>query len=98
VQERVQDWLTYRTYGEKPRRLDDIHPGHGYDKSEVTREDKFLNAYIGKDYGDKISSEVVSMGFEYLFRKPAEFYERDPDHFMFTMGLISYASKRARNQ
>jgi len=97
VQERVQDWLAYRTHGEKLKEMSDIYPGHGYDKGELTRADKFINAYIGKDYGDKISSEVVSMGFQYLFQKPAEFYAKDPDHFMFTMGLIASVHERRRS-
>jgi len=94
VQADVQDWLKYRTAGEPLKEMKDIYPTHGYDKGELTREDKFMHAYIGKEYGDKISSEVVSMGFQYLFQKPAEFYKKDPDHFLFTMGLISKISRR----
>lgn len=97
TQANIYSWMKYRTSGESLKKLDDIHPGIGYKQDEVTREDKFMNPYIGRDYGYG-ASEVASMGFEYMFRKAGEFYNRDPDHFMFTAGLISKAARRMKEE
>lgn len=51
--------------------------GSGYDKSEVTRFDKFVHAYMGKDYGGS-AYELVSMGFQYAYTDPI-MLAKDPD-------------------
>lgn len=53
-----------RTKGESPMWL-----GYGYGKNEKTRVDKFLNKYMGKDYGGH-AYELVSMGFEMAYTEP----------------------------
>lgn len=82
VREASQRFLARRTAGESTVRLKDLFPNSSYDVSEITRPDKFIDPYIGKDYGDR-ASEVVSMGLQYMFEDPAAFARRDPDHFAF---------------
>lgn len=43
--------------------------GGGYAKSERTRKDNFIDAYMGKDYNET-AYELVSMGFQYAFTDP----------------------------
>lgn len=71
-----------RTAGETPKWL-----GKGYGHKEVTRKDKFLHPYIGKDYG-RIATEVVSMGLEYMYRDPLKLATDDPDYFDFMFNLL----------
>lgn len=60
-----QEFYSRRTAGESLRKLKDV-TGRNYGASELTRKDKFLNAYMGKDYGGR-AYELVSMGFQYAF-------------------------------
>lgn len=70
----------------------------GYRSNEHFLQDEFVNPYVGKVYPQK-STEVVSMGVEYLtpnsevtverLRERAEiFAEKDPEHFLVTMMAI----------
>jgi hypothetical protein len=53
--------------GNKPaRKLKDIYPKSGYDEWETAWEDKFVDAYIGKDYGGRVT-EVLTMGLQGIF-------------------------------
>lgn len=56
----------HRTGDEPLRRLADIHPGQGLRHEEVTREDKFTSAYMGKEYGGQFY-ELLTMGLEGVF-------------------------------
>lgn len=70
-----------RTAGEKLEWL-----GPGYRTDEVTRKDKFLDVYMGKDYGGSYY-ELVSMGFEYAYTNPAEL-AKDPDMQRWIYGML----------
>lgn len=71
-----------RTAGEKLTWL-----GAGYDRSEKARFDKFLNKYMGKDYGGS-SYEIVSMGFEMAYTNPTELL-RDKDMAELIFGILA---------
>ena len=77
-----REFYKRRTQGESLEWL-----GSGYDKKEVTRKDKFLHPYMGKDYnGDAF--ELVSMGFQYAYTDP-ERLARDPDMEEWIYGILS---------
>lgn len=84
---RSREFLLRRAAGEPSQRLSKLYPGVRYGKTERAFKDKFEDAYVGKDYGDR-ATEIVSMGLEYLWRDPAGFARRDPDFFDFVIGLI----------
>lgn len=77
-----KSFYDYRTSGETLKWL-----GGGYDKSEVSRFDNWLDAYTGKDYGGS-AYEIISVGFEQAYTNPVDFYVRDPEHFNFCLGLL----------
>ena len=71
-----------RTAGEDLRWL-----GENYRYDEKSRFDKFLNPYIGKDYGGR-AYELVSMGFEYAYTNPTKLWE-DEDFATWIYGILS---------
>lgn len=76
------DWLDERTAGEAL-----VWLGSG---NEFARPDKFIQAYVGKEYslhGNRFATEVLSMGLQYLYEDPWEFRRRDPDMFDFIVRL-----------
>ncbi len=34
------------------------------------------------------ATEIISMGLEYIWRKPAAFAQQDPDYFQFIWGVL----------
>ncbi len=70
-----------RTAGEPLKWL-----GGNYDYSEKARFDKFLNPYMGKDYGGT-AYELVSMGFEYAYTNPIKLWE-DEDYATWIYGIL----------
>ena len=77
-----RDFYKRRTQGETLQWL-----GVGYDKNEVTRKDKFIHKYMGKDYGGT-DFELVSMGFQYAYTDPATL-AKDPDMEEWIYGILS---------
>lgn len=61
--------------------------GEGYEKHEMTRKDKFMSAYMGKDYKGQ-ASEILSMGLEQMYWNPSEFAIKDPEMFDFIYNLV----------
>ncbi len=59
-----------RTAGDSLERLGNLYPKHGYGRSEVTRKDKYRNAYQGRIYsgqsylGKEGALEVMTMAFQ----------------------------------
>jgi len=82
VQAKALAFYDARTPGEKAEWL-----GDDYDEREVTRRDKFLDPYMGKDY-QRRSTEIVSMGMEYYWDNPAHFARQDPEYFDFIFDLL----------
>lgn len=76
------DWRNGRTKGEKLQKLSDVTGDDSFDSSEVTKPNKFIDSYIGKDYGSR-ASEVFSMGIQEMYRAPKRLADRDPDMFDF---------------
>lgn len=61
--------------------------GKGYSKSEKSRFDEFINPYMGKDYG-KTAYELVSMGFELGYTRPAQLL-KDEDMAEWIYGILT---------
>lgn len=63
--------------------------GGNYPKREVTRTDNFVEAYMGKDYGNTEDSgfEIFSMGMEAIF---ADSYNltRDAEYQDLIFGIL----------
>lgn len=60
--------------------------GRGYRNTEQSRFDKFLDKYMGKDYGGT-AYEIVSMGFELGYTDPRKLMQ-DKDMAEFIFGLL----------
>jgi len=80
-------FLRSRTQGEKLVSLSAATGNSGYRPNEQTRPDRFLSAYVGKHYAHG-STEVLSMGLEYLYAEPLWFATQDPGHFDATLTAI----------
>jgi len=80
-------FLEARTKGEALTPLSTLKPGYGYEPHERARKDKFLDPYMGKDYGLQ-ATEIVSMGIEYFFADPAALAKADPEYFDFIFELL----------
>lgn len=80
-------YLDSRTPGEQAKRLQRIHPGHGYDSREISKPDAFgLGAYVGKIYSD--ATEILSMGLEHMYHDPISFADLDADHFDYVLRIM----------
>jgi SPP1 gp7 family putative phage head morphogenesis protein len=89
----ANEFLNYRTAGEKPVRLKTLYPTYAYARHETARPDKFKNAYIGKVYegiipGRQSYTEVISMGVEQLYAEAYKFATEDPEYFDFIVTVI----------
>lgn len=92
-----EDFYNRRTKGEDLRRLSTVTGKSFFGKDEVTRTDKFLNPYMGKDYtnpktGKPDAYELLSMGTEYLVTRPDKLME-DRDYARFVLGCLAYRRK-----
>lgn len=92
----AKDFLAHRVKDEAAVSFRAKFPSHNYDSDEFGAEDdfgKFFGKgdhrayYCGKDYGGS-STEIVSMGTEYLFRNPAEFCAKDAEFATFIIGIL----------
>ena len=68
--------------------LSEIEEGRGYALWEEAWADKFVESYMGKFYGERQGSEIVSMGLEYLWSDPMKLYRLDPEYFAFMVDLL----------
>ena len=82
VHKKVMDFYDKRTKGCPLEWL-----GPGYEKHEMTRKDKFMSAYMGKDYKGE-ASEILSMGLEQMYWNPTKFATEDPEMFDFIFNLV----------
>jgi hypothetical protein len=67
------------------------HMGGSYPRSEKTRIDHFINKYMGKDYthrGERVATEILSMGLEMFYTDPQRLAADDPDYFDFIYNLL----------
>jgi SPP1 gp7 family putative phage head morphogenesis protein len=83
--EKVKEYYEKRTKGEKLKRLRDVTGNTRYEISEVTKEDKFREPYIGKWYanyaGQQRATELTSMWFTEAYEDLERFIETDNDYF-----------------
>jgi len=65
--------------------------GPGFDRDELTRKDKFLDPYIGKEYvegSDRYATEILSKGLEYFYGQAAHLAKDDPEMFDFIYNVV----------
>jgi hypothetical protein len=93
--QRSVDFLLTRTAGDPPRNLSDIY-GEGSYIGEVTYEDHFHHAYVGKVYEGSVymgreATEVTSMVVQHLgdVAKLAEIHRHDPDLVDLVLGNLA---------
>lgn len=58
-----------------------------FNLAEVTRRDRWIDPYIGKDY-QRTATEIVSMGVEWMYERPIELARQDPEFFDFIYNLL----------
>jgi SPP1 gp7 family putative phage head morphogenesis protein len=61
---RSRAFLKARAGNAQPKKLREL-TGFAYGDQEVAWEDKFINPYVGKDYGDR-ATEITSVGYEQM--------------------------------
>lgn len=83
----ANDYLNKRTAGAPIKKLKEIEPKRGYDDDEIAKEGGFFEPYMGKIYRDK-STELISMGLEWMQKDPITFAKKDPDMFKWIVKLI----------
>ena len=81
-----REFYSRRTKGCELEKLKDLVKGVRYKDNELTRADKFINPYMGKDYSGT-AYELASMGFEDIFTEP-EAILRDPDMANWLLGML----------
>lgn len=86
VRAEVEAFYKKRTEGEKLVKMKDVTGNAGYRDDEVTRVDKWLNPYMGKEY--KNASEILSMGMEMMYRNPVYLAKNDPEMFDFIYSVV----------
>lgn len=84
----AREWIEKRAEG-PTQKLKDL-TGVDYEDGEKAFPDKFIDPYVGKDYGKHSSTEVISMGIEHFTdsKTMLELYKKDPEHFAFILGAI----------
>ncbi len=96
-----QDLHQSRTAGDPLKPLKNLVPGSSYKANEVTREDKYIDPYQGKEYAQGGALEVMTMAFESVIgldkghpsftRRLENFkkmYRNDREMFDFVVGLL----------
>ena len=81
IKRRARAFLRERTKGEKAAWL-----GDQYGKREMTKKNKFIHKYMGKQY--RGATEIVSMGMEYMYSDPYTLARRDPEYFDFMVSIL----------
>lgn len=87
IHQSILDFYDRRTAGETAETLNSITQSNRFFSYEVARPDKFMDPYMGKDYGRR-ATEILSMGLQYFYEKPFEFANDDPDMFDFIYDLV----------
>ena len=81
LSKKVKAFYNYRT---KDSPLEWLGPGYG--PKEMTRKDRFIDAYMGKDYPK--ATEILSMGMEYMHNDPIRLATKDPEMFDFIFNIL----------
>lgn len=85
------EFLERRSGTEAPQRLAVLFPGFNYRWDEIAVVDRFITPYVGKITG-RGTTEIVSMGLQYLYEDPLKFARSDPEHFDLIMRIIKGAT------
>ena len=92
--DRAVAFLKMRVAREGPGSLDgirtllrDLTGIKKYKSNEFAWKDKFIDAYMGKDYG-KWATELISMGVELLYKNPEFFIKKDPEMFEWLINML----------
>jgi len=92
VHRRCVEFLEYRCAGEISEKLSVMTGSKFYGPREYARKDNFFNPYCGKDYigpkGQRVATEILSMGIQQLIEKPATFIADDPEYAAFVLLLL----------
>ena len=86
----TRSWLDSRTVGEAAKKLQDLYPGYAYEDGEIAKADKFVDGYVGKQYGGEVT-EVLTMGMDMLWfpRYGERDINKDPEHRRLILGLLA---------
>ncbi len=92
VHKRCVEFLEYRCAGEISEKLSVMTGNKFYGPHEYARKDNFFIPYCGKDYigpgGQRVATEILSMGIQQLLKKPATFIADDPEYAAFVLLLL----------
>ena len=77
-----------RTEGYPLISLNEATESNRYGVNEMTRLDKFLRPYMGKEYPDRGGTEIITMGVEMLYNDPQKLAKGDPDYFDFLLQTL----------
>lgn len=88
VHEKAVAFLEERTEGEAAIPLQRATGNPRYRPNEMTKKDKFIHPYSGKQYSGGYSTEIISMGVEHMYSEPVEFATKDPQYFDFIYDLM----------
>ena len=84
-------FLNARTAGEGLEKLDKLAPGVGYGPLEVARKDRFIDAYMGREYpglAGATHTEILTMGMTMMIDDPITFWLKDPEYFRFMLRVM----------
>ena len=79
----AQAFLRQRTEGEKLTRIYKYIRGN----KEVGWKDKFMDHYAGRHY-EWGTTEIISMGMQWLRQCPLKFFQEDPEYFELMMKIV----------
>jgi SPP1 gp7 family putative phage head morphogenesis protein len=94
----AEQFLERRTIGEFGRSLRKLMPRHGFRADEITKEDRFFDAYMGKQYidrgGRRFATEVTSMALQEMHQDTANLVDKDEESFWFALGQLAGESAK----
>lgn len=97
VQALANDFREFRIAraGTKDEKMTDVFPEYNYEAYEVGNPDDWIKLfgkhsayYVGKGYGNRSATEVMSMGLEKLYEDPIGMAEKDPEYFKLVVGAL----------
>ncbi len=91
-----QRWETSSGANKQVQKLSVLEGSAGYAPTEVAFRDKFGTAYSGKLYtvgGQIVASEVVSMGFEKMYKNPVRFRDNEKEYYHFTLAVMQQVAR-----
>lgn len=87
VHEVLIKFLKLRMAGEKEKKLSEWTGNSSYEEHERATKDHFPDVYCGKNYGGS-STELLSMGLQYMYSDPSKFLYQDPEYFQLIYDIM----------